>query len=145
TLNWALIQSSVPGNPMFVFRQAGGFTHSSTSGSYSWVNLNLSNPNDWAQSYLDNFYSTGLQYPAEHTFGAGFKGFNDTLAAWGQNRIMNQQCGQVWLNTWNEAGKYYNAGNQLESLQFVTWNDYEEGSEMETGVDNCVSISASVA
>jgi hypothetical protein len=27
----------------------------------------------------------------------------------------------------------------------VTWNDYEEGTEIETGIDNCVSVSASVS
>jgi PKD repeat protein len=145
TLNWPLIQSSVPGNPLFIFRNSGGFTHANTSGSYSWVIIDPTNPNNWEQSYLDDFYATGLKYPAEHTFGVSYKGFNDTLAVWTQNRVMNQQCGQVWLNTWNEVGKYYNASSQLESLQFVTWNDYEEGSELETGVDNCVSVGASIS
>ncbi len=27
----------------------------------------------------------------------------------------------------------------------MTWNDYEEGSEIESGIDNCVAVSASVA
>jgi hypothetical protein len=27
----------------------------------------------------------------------------------------------------------------------VTWNDYEEGTEIETGIDNCVNVSASVS
>src|SRR5947209_18550906 len=30
-------------------------------------------------------------------------------------------------------------------MQIVTWNDYEEGSELETGVENCVSIAAGVS
>jgi hypothetical protein len=30
-------------------------------------------------------------------------------------------------------------------LQLVTWNDYEESTEIETGIDNCVAVSASVA
>ena len=58
---------------------------------------------------------------------------------------MNQQCGQVWLNTWSEIGHYYSATNPLESLQIVTWNDYEEGSEIESGIDNCASIAAAVS
>ncbi len=146
TLNWSLIASSVPGNSLFVFRNAGGFTHANTSGSFGWVNINTSNPNDWGQSYLDNFYSTGLSHPSEHTYGATYKGFNDTLASWGQNRIMNQNCGQTWLSSFSEIGKYYSSpGTQLESLQVVTWNDYEEGSELETGIDNCVSLTAALS
>ena len=27
----------------------------------------------------------------------------------------------------------------------MTWNDYEEGTEIETGIDNCVSVSGSVS
>ncbi len=30
-------------------------------------------------------------------------------------------------------------------IQLVTWNDYEEGSEIESGIDNCVTVSATVA
>ena len=42
-------------------------------------------------------------------------------------------------------GKYYSQATQLESLQLVTWNDYEEATEIETGIDNCVSVSASIS
>src|SRR5207253_11513217 len=39
----------------------------------------------------------------------------------------------------------YSSSNQLENLQLVTWNDYEEGTALETGIDNCVSsLSASI-
>ena len=30
-------------------------------------------------------------------------------------------------------------------MQLVTWNDYEEGTEIESGIDNCVSVSAAMA
>jgi len=30
-------------------------------------------------------------------------------------------------------------------MQIVTWNDYEEGTAIETGIDNCVSVSAQVS
>src|SRR6185437_13912478 len=51
--------------------------------------------------------------------------------------------GQTWLQSFAEAGQYYSADQQLAAVQLVTWNDYEEGSEIETGIDNCVAISAS--
>jgi len=35
--------------------------------------------------------------------------------------------------------------NQLPYLQLVTWNDYEEGTEMESGIDNCFSLNASLS
>jgi len=30
-------------------------------------------------------------------------------------------------------------------LQLVTWNDYEEGTELESGIDNCLTVSASIS
>jgi hypothetical protein len=30
-------------------------------------------------------------------------------------------------------------------LQVATWNDYEEGTEVETGIDNCAAVSAGVS
>jgi hypothetical protein len=146
TLNWGQISSSVPGNPIFVFRDPQGFTHSSSGGSFSWVGLNLSNSNDMGLSYFDSFYNTSLGYPQALTFGSGNKGFNDSLAAWSPHppRVQSQQCGQTWLDTIAEAGKFFSAGRQLHAVQLVTWNDYEEGSEIETGIDNCGSVNASV-
>jgi hypothetical protein len=32
----------------------------------------------------------------------------------------------------------------LPYVQIATWNDYEEGTEVEAGIDNCYTISASV-
>lgn len=145
TLNWQLVTASVPGNPLLIFQNSSGFTHAQSSGSISWVLIDTSNANDWMQSYLDGFYQTGVQHPQEHAFGATYKGFNDTLAGWTLNRIVNQNCGQTWLSTFSEIGKYYSAASQLESLQLVTWNDYEEATEIESGIDNCVAVSASVS
>src|SRR5262249_31646017 len=31
-----------------------------------------------------------------------------------------------------------------ENLQLVTWNDYEEGTEIESGIDNCFSLAAAL-
>ena len=143
-LDWQSIAASVPGNPLFIFQNAGGFSHPQSSGSFSWVQIN-GDPNDWAQGYLDDFYSNATSHPQSHAFAATYKGFNDTLAGWSAGRVVNQNCGQTWLSTFSDIGKHYSAASQLESLQLVTWNDYEEATEIETGIDNCVSISASVS
>ena len=82
---------------------------------------------------------------AENTVGASYKGFNDQLASWGSNRRMDQQCGQTWLKTFSAINSIYNQGTQLPYLQLVTWNDYEEGTEIESGVDNCFSLQTSIS
>ena len=58
---------------------------------------------------------------------------------------MDQRCGQTWLQTFSKINSLYNSTNQLAAMQLVTWNDYEEGTEIESGIDNCVGVSAAMA
>ena len=142
-IDWARVRASVPGNPLFIFRNSGGFTKAQSDGSFAWVTIDttpITGPDNWNQSYLDKFYTTGLSYPSLHAIGATYKGFNDTLASWSKNRIMNQNCGQTWLNTFNDIASHYSSSNQLENMHLVTWNDYEEGSEMETGIRSDLGV-----
>ena len=141
-IDWTKVMATVQGNPKIVLRNNQGFTKPYTSGSYAWVSINSSNQSDWGQNYLDNFYSTSRNYPGLMVYPGTWKGFNDTAASWSENRMMSQNCGQVWLQTFAELNKYYTAA-QAQAVQLVTWNDYEEGTELETGIDNCVSVSAS--
>jgi PKD repeat protein len=146
TIDWTRVRANVAGNPMFIFRNGSGFTKPQSNGAFSWVEpTTVTATNLMAINYLDNYYKTALSMPSAYSTGSGYKGFNDTLALWGTNRIIGQQCGQTWLKTIAEAGKFYSTANQMLGIQLVTWNDYEEGSEIESGIDNCITVSASVA
>jgi hypothetical protein len=96
--------------------------------------------------YLDNFYTAGLNHPSQLTVGALYKGFDDSAASWGANRVIAQQCGQVLLKTANELSRYFGGSNpQIPYVQVITWNDYEEGTAAEEGVDNCYTVSSSIS
>ena len=88
--------------------------------------------------YLDNLYSAGLTHPSQLTVGVIYKGFDDNDASWSGHRVMAQQCGQVLLKTANEISKYFGGSNpEIPYVQIATWNDYEEGTAVEDGIDNC--------
>jgi hypothetical protein len=140
-IDWNAVSNSLNTQPMFLFQDNVGFSQTVSGGSFAWVRPTAG---DFGLSYLSDFYQTGMSFPQEQTVGAAYKGFNDSLAPWGSGRIMNQQCGQTWLQTFSEVNSLYNSGTQLTDLQLVTWNDYEEATEIESGIDNCLSISASV-
>jgi len=142
SIDWNAVNAALGTHPLFLFQNNDGFSHTLSGGSYSWV---MPTTHDYGMSYLSSFYSTGMSSPGERTIGAAYKGFNDTLAAWGSNRIMEQQCGQTWLQTFSQINGLYSSAKQLSDLQLVTWNDYEEGSEIESGIDNCLTLSASVS
>src|SRR6185312_12507558 len=124
----------------------GAFTHTQSNGGFSWVAPHTAPSTDIASlGYLDGYYKTALTHPTMFSTGSAYKGFNDSLAAWGSGRFIDQQCGQTWLQSLAEAGKYYSATKQAIGIQLVTWNDYEEATEIETGIDNCVSVSVTIA
>jgi hypothetical protein len=141
-INWSAVNSALGTHPVFLFQDGTGFTQPLSSGSYSWVMPTQSN---YGLGYLASFYETGMGFPGEQTIGASYKGFNDSLASWGSGRVMSQQCGQTWLQTFSEIDGLYNADKQLNDLQLVTWNDYEEGTEIESGIGNCFSITGSTS
>lgn len=142
TIDWTAVQAATSTNPDFIFQHAAGFTHILSGGSYSWVEPNST---DYGMAYLNKFYTAGLLAPTEYTIAGAYKGFNDTLASWSLDRIMGQQCGQTWLQTFAKINSLYNSGLQVPAVQLVTWNDYEEGTEIETGIDNCFSITPSLS
>jgi len=146
-INWPLVRTSVPGNPYFIFNSVNGLTHPDADGYFTWVIIDTSNPDDESLKVLSTFYSGMQALPGDLTYGASYIGFNESLAPWVKSnpRIMNQHCGQTWLDTFAAVAKAgYSASNQLQAIQIVTWNDYEEGSEIESGISNCITISPSI-
>ncbi len=143
-INWATVRAQAAGNPLFIFRDNGGFTTADSDGSFDWVGI-TGNPADMGTAYLDSFLQTALGQPSKVAITSSYKGFDDSIAPWGANRKVNQQCGATWLAGFAEVNKYYSASNQLPFMQIPTWNDYEEGTEIETGVDNCVAVTAALS
>jgi len=139
-IDWPRVLSSVPGNPHLLIRGTGGFTRTTADGGYSWIVIQQKNPFDPELNLHDAFFQVAQQAPQRLTVGTAFKGFNDTLAAWGTNRVIDQNCGETWIQSFSEIGKFYSSGNQLPALQIATWNDYEEGISIESGIDNCVFL-----
>jgi hypothetical protein len=160
--DWDTVWSAVKAHtdayaaPFKYIHQFGSFTTASyDNGRFGWVQPAIYSSTQqfwWGSStaasptYLDNFYSAGLAHPSQLTIGALWKGFDDNNASWGRNRVIAQQCGQVLLNTANEISKYFGGSNpQLPYVQVVTWNDYEEGTAVEDGIDNCYTVNASLS
>jgi hypothetical protein len=142
------------GDPLLIFPNAEGFTHdgkaSVSDGAFVLpaTNAGVSNQSNQQLSSLDDFYATSLQYlSTKIVWGGGYKGYNDVQAGWSSpgGRIVDQACGLTWVNSMLEenhdpgSGPYYSISRQLPVMQVSTWNDYDDGAEIETGIDNCVT------
>jgi hypothetical protein len=145
-VDWDKVRDNVQGNPVFVFENSAGFARPQSNGAFSWVMPNkVSDKDPIAMNYLHAFYDAGQQHRDQLVVGATYKGFDDTVASWSADRHINQQCGQTWLQSFAALNQHYSSSNQLPMLQLVTWNDYEEGSEIESGVDNCLGVNADIS
>ena len=142
-IDWPKVLSSVPGNPLVLLRGTNGFTQTTSDGGYSWVSIHQDSPFNPELDVQDSFFQTAQKASGKYVVGTAFKGFNDTLASWSTDRVIDQNCGQTWLQSFQEIGNFYSSGNQLPALQIATWNDYEEGTAIETGIDNCVFLEPS--
>lgn len=143
-IDWSRVRQSLPLKPLVFFRNSGAFSNPDSDGAYSWIAPETAGPGDpMALKYLERFYSKA-QTSDKIAMGSAYKGFDDAEASWGKGRVIDQQCGQTWLTTFAEADRFYSSKHPLAALIIPTWNDYEEGTEIETGIDNCVSIQASV-
>ena len=78
--------------------------------------------------------------------GVAWPGFDDSLASWGGGRVQERRCGRQLDDTlrWAEEGVLAHGG-RLPFLQVATWNDIEEGSDIEDGVDGCITTLARLA
>ncbi len=138
--DWDAVRAGVSGNPEFVF-EYGSFSHEQSNGAYTWVQPGIDNV-----TYLDDFYAAAMAASTQIPIGSSSKGFDDHYATWGSNRFIDQGCGGTWLQyAGRAAASGYSSAKQLDSFQLVTWNDYDEGTEIESGIDNCLGIAATLA
>jgi PKD repeat protein len=143
-VDWSRVLPALPANAVLLFRGMEGLQQSFANGGFAWVDIASPDAFNEEIGAQDAFYSAALQ-SGRLTVGSSYKGFFDSIAAWGTDRQVAQHCGQTWLDTFADPGKFFNSGRQLPALQIVTWNDYEEGTSIESGIDNCVVVAPSLA
>jgi len=168
TTDWTTVWNTVipwaqanADNPLFWFesqftpQNTYDYPNTDAVGAYGWINWNnditpyigkydtgdLYGFDALTGFYYNSFY--GGYYKTQAVTGVAYKGFDD-YDSWGtvpnyHHPVIAQQCGQTWTQSFSYAGKYYNSTTQLPFLGAAVWNDYDEGTEIETGIDNCVS------
>ncbi len=144
-VDWARVRAEAPGQPLFLFRNSGAFANTYSDGGFAWSDQSKTDPYDEMLGYLDGFYKAAVAAHGKLAFGSAYGGFNDALAGWGADKITDRHCGQTWLDSFARAANFYSSSQQLPALRLVTWNDYEEGTAIEPGVDNCVAVSAGLS
>jgi hypothetical protein len=95
------------------------------------------NGSNWGKAYLDWFYPELNNYSVQLEFATGgvWAGFDDRAnECWGGPRWIDRQDGWVYDQTWEYVNAY---SGELPLLWVVieTWNDWNEGSELEPSLE----------
>src|SRR5579872_807784 len=111
-------------------------------GEYAWVHPGPKgwspDGSEWGKQYLEGFYQKmEHQHPDKIAVGGIWPGFDDSKASWSLNRHMDRRCGRTFEDTLQLFHEYDNGPNHMPFLMIATWNDYEEGTQIENGVSHC--------
>jgi hypothetical protein len=103
-------------------------------GNYAWVHPSKEwarDGSDWGREYLESFYKKMQSRPDKIAVGTAWPEFDDSKASWNMNRHIDGRCGKTFEDTL-QLFHYYNQFEPMPFLMIATWNDYEEGTAIES-------------
>jgi hypothetical protein len=143
--DWAKVRSvvdkwSIP--PLLIQENLPGPHPDAFDGFYPWVKGWAPDGSNWGESYLSDFYHTmATDHPDKIIVGGAWPQFDDRKASWSLNRHISARCGQTFKDTVDLWRKFFPADQTIPFMLIGTWNDYEEGSEIEPGIPTCADQS----
>jgi glycosyl hydrolase family 99 len=136
------VTQSWPDRPVLIYKDPSSKYDSAFDGYYAWVQPGRDgwarDGSHYGEDYLSYFYRTMInQHPDKLAIGAVWPGFDDAKASWSRNRYMAYRCGKTFNETLRIFRRFYGSQNPPPYLLIVTWNDYEEGTDIERGITHC--------
>lgn len=128
--------------PLLIYKDPNPKYNNAFDGYYPWIQPGKGgwarDGSHWGEDYLNNFYKTMIdRYPNKIAVGAVWPGFDDSRASWGRNRRMAYRCGKTFEDTMRVFRRYYGPDNSPPYILVETWNDYEEGTDIERSISHC--------
>jgi glycosyl hydrolase family 99 len=136
------VTKSWPDPPLLIYKDQNDRYPDAFDGYYAWVQPGR---NGWArdgsnygEDYLNYFYRNMQEHhPDKIAVGAVWPGFDDSRASWSRNRHIAYRCGKTFEDVLRIYRKYYGSQNASPYLLVETWNDYEEGTDVERSITHC--------
>jgi hypothetical protein len=143
--DWSKVRAAVNSwnrPPLLLYKDGNAREAPNFDGFYAWVHPGnrgwARDGSQWGEQYLDSFYrEMTSKYANKLAVGAAWPGFDDSHASWGRNRHIDARCGKTFEESLRFFRRYYNDSHPLPFLMIVTWNDYEEGTAIEKGLQRC--------
>jgi hypothetical protein len=143
--DWARVRKHIdawPDAPILIYKDERSKYADLFDGYYAWIHPGkqgwAKDGSNWGEQYLEDYYARMSRTRSDKIIvGAAWPGFDDSRAAWSENRFMDRKCGKTLEQTLNYFRRYYDeTRNPLPLMLIATWNDHEEGTAIERGIAN---------
>lgn len=142
----AAVKAATGGGMVWVTSGKTYITSAWADQTFDWHNawpegVNPSDPYNlhWVADYYDHWVKP---YPRKEAFGAMCAGFNGTLSAGRTRASLPRGSGACIIRRAQRIDA--DIPKNVTRMQWVTWNDYSEGTAVEAGVENDVTVTAEV-
>jgi hypothetical protein len=140
--NWDAVRQHVnqwETQPVLIMRFDSTQQPQAFDGFYAWVDAGEKgwspDGSNWGKAYLERFYERmNREFPGKIVVAGAWPGFDDSKAAWGSHRRIDQRCGRTFQDTLTEFHRNISLEHPIPFLLIETWNDYEEGTAIERGI-----------
>ncbi len=136
------VTKSWPDPPLLIYKDMSDKYPDAFDGYYAWVQPGKDgwarDGSNYGEDYLNYFYRNMQEHhPDKIAVGAVWPGFDDSKASWSRNRHIAYRCGKTFEDVLRVFRKYYGSQNAAPYLLVETWNDYEEGTDVERSIGHC--------
>lgn len=145
--------TNFPVKPYIIHRNTSGpAAPAPNDGTFRWYNISTDQtyqnlgPDPHTPSVdtlgYDGWLTSAFNTPPAVFLGVGYGKVDHAQSPFeiGDHKLVDARCGQTFLDTMNRpAVKGFGTAHPFQALELATWDDYDEGSEMETGIDICVN------
>lgn len=144
----AAVKSSNGGDQVWVEQGTGKLSQSWDDEGFDWTHPYHDGPSatdPYNLAAISSFYAS-VATSAKKAFGAMTPGFNGMLTksvSWSKGKYLPRDSGAC-LVAW--AGKTSAViPPNVTRMQMVTWSDWEEGTQVETGIENGAAVQATLS
>jgi len=137
----AAVKSATGGNMVWVTETATHIAETWADQTFDWHNAwydGLHPTDPYNLLWLNDFLTKIENFPSKKAYGAMCGAYNDTLS--GRPNIGHLPSGSGACIVQRAAEIDANIPPNITRMQWVTWNDYMEGSSVEPGVENKASV-----
>jgi hypothetical protein len=136
------VTRSWPDPPLLIYKDMNDKYPEAFDGYYAWVQPGKDgwarDGSNYGEDYLNYFYRNMQEHHRDKlAVGAVWPGFDDSKASWSRNRHIAYRCGKTFEDVLRVFRKYYGSENAAPYLLVETWNDYEEGTDIERSIGHC--------